>query len=130
GSIRRYAYDGSNVVGEYNAANALVRGYLATDAAGEVLASRAGGAWSYYSVDGLGSVTAVTDAAGSVTRRLTYDTFGALQGAPANETYAFTGHQFDSATGMYYARARYYDPATGRFISEDPIPSLNAYAYA
>ena len=60
-----------------------------------MLASRAGGAWSYYSVDGLGSVTAVTDATGSVTRRLTYDTFGALQGAAANETYAFTGHQFE-----------------------------------
>jgi RHS repeat-associated protein len=130
GAIRRYAYDGPNVVAEYNGSNTLVRAYLTTDAAGEVLASRQGAAWHYYSVDGLGSVTAITDGTGAVERRLTYDSFGALQGTPSDETYSFAGHQFDAATGLYQARARYYDPTVGRFISEDPIPSLNSYAYA
>jgi RHS repeat-associated protein len=35
--------------------------------------------------------------------------------------FRYTGREFDAETGLYYYRARYYDPATGRFISEDPI---------
>ena len=45
----------------------------------------------------------------------------------------FTGREYDSETGLYFYRARYYDPAIGRFISEDPIGfsggDLNLYAY-
>jgi len=37
------------------------------------------------------------------------------------------------SNGLYYMRARYYDPVLGRFISEDPIGfaggSVNLYAY-
>ncbi len=43
------------------------------------------------------------------------------------------GQQYDQETGLYYMRARYYDPALGRFLSEDPIGiagGLNLYAYA
>jgi RHS repeat-associated protein len=39
----------------------------------------------------------------------------------------------DSATGLYYYRARYYDPSTGRFVSEDPVRflgSVSFYPYA
>jgi RHS repeat-associated protein len=31
------------------------------------------------------------------------------------------GRELDRETGLYYYRARYYDPKVGRFISEDPI---------
>ena len=45
----------------------------------------------------------------------------------------FTAREYDSETGLYFYRARYYDPAIGRFISEDPIGfsggDLNLYAY-
>lgn len=47
--------------------------------------------------------------------------------------YGFAGREYDAATGFYYLRARYYDPWTGRFVSEDPIGllgGLNPYAYA
>jgi RHS repeat-associated protein len=37
---------------------------------------------------------------------------------------------YDSATGLYYARARYYDPASGRFLGEDPVTHPNLYQYA
>jgi RHS repeat-associated protein len=43
------------------------------------------------------------------------------------------GAQYDQETGLYYMRARYYDPELGRFLSEDPIGiagGLNLYAYA
>lgn len=32
-------------------------------------------------------------------------------------------------TGLHYLRARYYDPAVGRFLSEDPLPLLQRYPY-
>jgi len=32
-----------------------------------------------------------------------------------------TAREFDTETGLYYYRARYYDPGSGRFASEDPI---------
>jgi RHS repeat-associated protein len=44
----------------------------------------------------------------------------------------FTGRELDSESGLYYYRARYYDPYLGRFISEDPIGfdgGINFYAY-
>ncbi|MBK6780978.1 MAG: RHS repeat-associated core domain-containing protein [Gemmatimonadetes bacterium] len=47
--------------------------------------------------------------------------------------YHFAGREYDGESGLYYMRARYYDPALGRWISEDPIGiagGLNVYAYA
>ena len=48
-------------------------------------------------------------------------------------TLEYTGRENDGATGLYYYRARYYSPALGRFISEDPSQfqgGANFYAYA
>ena len=39
----------------------------------------------------------------------------------ATNWFRYTGRQFDSTGGLYYYRARYYDPNSGRFLSEDPI---------
>jgi RHS repeat-associated protein len=47
--------------------------------------------------------------------------------------YGGTGREWDSETGLYYYRARYYDPKIGRFISKDPIGfaggGVNLYRY-
>ena len=46
--------------------------------------------------------------------------------------YRFAGRELDGESGLYYMRARYYDPKTGRFLTEDPIGiagGLNLYAY-
>jgi len=49
----------------------------------------------------------------------------------------YTGHEFDPETGLYYFKARFYDPELGRFASADPYlgdtltpPSLHRYLYA
>jgi RHS repeat-associated protein len=86
---------------------------------------------SYFPLfDGLGSVTALTDGTGAVAGRLRYSAFGVPQSSGiTNDGFTFTGHQYDSATGLVYARARYYDPTIGRFLSEDPKPSVNPYPY-
>ena len=65
-----------------------------------------------------------------------YESFGNLtfsEGTPADSnSFRYTGREFDSETGLYYYRARYYDPEVGRFLSEDPIGfdgGINFYSY-
>jgi RHS repeat-associated protein len=51
---------------------------------------------------------------------------------PERDDVGYTGHKFDTDTGLIYAQARYYDPVLGRFYSKDPIGSkdqFNVYAY-
>lgn len=67
-----------------------------------------------------------------MTSRRQYDAWGNLELGADQPGYAFTGREWDPETGLYYYRARYYDPRIGRFISEDPIGFLggwNFYAY-
>jgi RHS repeat-associated protein len=88
---------------------------------------------SYYLADHLGNVVQTTNSAGAVTLTREYDPWGnAIQGSTTGG-YAFTGRDWDPETGLYYYRARYYDPKLGRFISEDPIGltgGLDLYTYA
>jgi RHS repeat-associated protein len=85
----------------------------------------------YFLYDGLGSVSDVTDEAGDVVASYSYDVFGAIrsQTGSSDNYWLFTGEQSDADSGMYYLRARYYDPETGRLISRDPIPFINRYSY-
>jgi RHS repeat-associated protein len=85
----------------------------------------------YYLSDGLGSTMALTDADGEVANTYEYDVFGAVRastGSQPNE-FRFTGEQADDSTSLQYLRARYYDPAVGRFLSRDPLPFIQRYAY-
>ena len=89
----------------------------------EPLAMYRGGVASYYHADGLGSIEALTDAMQKVAAGYLYDSFGNLTSSTGTLTnpFRYTARQFDSDTGLYYYRARYYDPTVGRFLSEDPV---------
>jgi RHS repeat-associated protein len=90
-----------------------------------------GGDQEYYLTDGLGSTTGLTDDTGDLVDEYQYDVFGAVRdhsGTSPSE-FTFTGEQNDP-TGLEYLRARYYDPATGRFLGRDPVPYIQRYAYA
>jgi len=96
-----------------------------------ISATDSGGAQTYFLHDGLGSTTGLTDGSGNVTATYTYDAFGKSLSEPGTSAnyWRFTGEQRDSDSSLYYLRARYYDPATGRFLSQDPVPGGNLYAY-
>lgn len=132
--ITRYAWDDANIVGEYDDANQLTAAFVTTPQPGQMLGvTRPDGTHLYPLVDGLGSVTALTDSAGAVVGRYEYDAYGSQIQAPTGagtEVYTFAGQQYDATTGLYSMRSRYYDPAHGRFISPDPVAANNQYWYA
>jgi RHS repeat-associated protein len=90
------------------------------------LSRTAGGATTYYLEDDHSGVRAVTDAAGAVLGRTTYDAFGVPEGPGLPGLFGYRGEATDPLTGIQYLRARYYDPATGRFISPDLFPGATA----
>jgi RHS repeat-associated protein len=129
-----YIYDGDNLIEETNAAGTAVARYEQTQNIDEPLAMLRSGATSYYHADGLGSITSLSNAAGSVIQTYTFDSFGkqtASSGSLVNP-FQYTARESDTETGLYYYRARYYDPSTGRFLSEDPIGfkgGMDFYSY-
>jgi RHS repeat-associated protein len=98
-------------------------------------------AWtpSFYGYDGMGSVRMLTDATGAVTDTYDFDGWGNtvhLTGATPN-LYLYRGEQYDPDLQLYYLRARYFNPLTGRFLTRDPVSgkmadpkSLHKYLYA
>ncbi|HLJ27687.1 MAG TPA: RHS repeat-associated core domain-containing protein [Candidatus Angelobacter sp.] len=100
----------------------------------EPLGETRSGATNYYEQDGLGSVTSLSSSGGSLANTYGYDSFGNLTTASGTVTnpFQYTGRDYDPETGLRYYRARYYDPTSGRFLSEDPIGFLggvNFYSY-
>jgi len=118
-----FAYDGYNVIDTINSGGSVVAGYTQTQNIDEPLAELRSGDSSYYEADGLGSITSLSSSAGAVANTYTYDSFGNVTNATGTLSNPFrhTGREFDSETGAYYYRARYYESGDGRFVSEDPI---------
>ena len=99
------------------------------------------GTWtpSFYGYDGFGSVRQLTSLAGGITDSYNYDAFGNLLSSPGPtpNNYLYRGEQYDPDLGLYYLRASYYNPQTGRFLSRDPLDgntidptTLHKYLYA
>lgn len=91
----------------------------------------AGGIY-FYHYDQNGNVIALTDAKGEVVNQYVYGPFGkAIQKKEkVQNPFQYTGREWEDSFGLYYYRARYYDPAIYRFISEDLIKNENLYVYA
>jgi RHS repeat-associated protein len=77
----------------------------------------------FYHADGLGSITSMTDAGGRIVQTCDYSSFGSPshRGNRVRQPFAFAGREWDRETGLYFHRARYYDPVTGRYLSKDPL---------
>lgn len=79
---------------------------------------------SFIHTDHLGGSSVVTDSAGKVVETTDYFPYGSLRldikSGTVNEQRKFAGSEFDAETGLNYMNARYQNPVTGKFISEDP----------
>ena len=80
----------------------------------------------------------VVDESGKIVNRYQYDEWGNIlhQEEGLKNPIRYSGEYYDEESGLYYLRARYYDPSTGRFISRDSYEgqltnplSLNLYTY-
>lgn len=133
-------YDGDNILYDYDSNNLVFRKYVHNpgtidDPIAYYDSSRG---TNYYFKNALGSVVAEVYQSGDYVP--TYNnysytsSFGGLPTKQRSETpYSFTGREFDQDTGLYYYRARHYDPSVGRFIQRDPIQfaggDVNLYGY-
>ena len=134
--VTNYLYDRQHVVLETDGSNNLKARYIR--GINYIARMDASGKLSYFLYNGHGDVVQTVTEAGEIENQYDYDIWGnatlTVQNYECGIRYA--GEYFDSETGMYYLRARYYNPYIGRFMSEDsywgedsnPL-SLNLYTY-
>gem|GEM_PF-5408701 len=138
GTALAYVYDGQSVLTQHQADGEVLARYHygPTRLLGLVHADEGR---SHYHHDALGSVAALTGPDGQVRVRYQYDAWGNPRRTVggAHNPFGFTGHERDEQTGLYYFKARFYDPEVGRFMRADPYrgeietpPSLHRYLYA
>jgi len=137
GQTTRYTYDGTSLLYETNTiGNVLAKYHYGSD---RILAETRNGQNSYIYHDALRTPVVITNQDGSIQNRLDYDAWGNLRSESGSSEHpkGFTGYHYDPETGLYYAKARYYDPEEGVFLREDPLqgdfnnpPSLHRYNYA
>ena len=85
-----------------------------------------------YQKNAHGDVVSITNINGDTTDSYTYDAFGNQPSSAADyyKNFRFCGEYTDPETGFVYLRNRYYNPSTGRFITEDPVQDgMNWYGY-
>jgi RHS repeat-associated protein len=122
------------VLAEMDENNNLIAFYV-YDGAGLVAKVTPASEYYFYHYDGLGSTVAITDSSAQIVNAYAYSPYG-LVGAQETISNPFTyvgrfGVMAESH-GLYYMRARYYDPEVGRFINKDPIGyegGINLYGY-
>lgn len=86
----------------------------------------------YYHHDQLGSTRALTDSTGAIAATYSYDAYGNTTASTIGKVTTplqFAGQYQDAESGLYYMRARYYDPATAQFLSRDPAVAVTRSAY-
>jgi RHS repeat-associated protein len=130
-STTNFLYDGANAVQE---SGTLGTANLLTGGMDERFTRTSPTEADNYLTDALGSTVALTGATGASEAEYSYSPFGSMSitGSTTN-SYNYTGRETDGL-GINYYRARYYNPTTGRFLSEDPMGfaggGANFYAYA
>jgi RHS repeat-associated protein len=128
GTQQWIVYDGVNVYADFSGQTLTTR-YLYGNRPDQIFARTdgSGNSTAWYLTDRMGSVRLIVNPAGSQPPlyAVNYFSFGGI--VPESETgtggdrFKFTGREWDSEIGLQYNRARYYDPATGRWMSQEPL---------
>jgi len=138
GATTQYAYDGVRLLKELDAAGATQTSYTLAPLGDEwypLVSDRKAGASRFYAFDALGTTRALTNQSQLTTHQFTDDAYGNLLSAPdptatPHQNIGKLGYYADAASGLQLLTQRYYDPAVGRFVTEDPVrEGGNWYAY-
>ncbi len=134
GSTSGYVWDSSVAIAQLLVAGSerLVHGL------GPLYRVHADNSYDVLIRDALGSVRAEVSGTGALSSAFDYTAYGDVRAAfPAPPSLLGFAGELRDPSGLIYLRARWYDPAAGRFMSRDPLPgsaarptSLNAYGYA
>ncbi|MFZ2631084.1 MAG: RHS repeat-associated core domain-containing protein [Desulfosalsimonadaceae bacterium] len=137
GVITRYIYDAAgNLLAEANGSNEIQKYYIYGNGLLAMVTST--GEIYCYHFDGTGNTVALTNASKAVVNKYAYTPFGTVGNKveAVAQPFQYVGSYgvMAESNGLYFMRARYYDPKVGRFISEDPKGfdggDVNLYAYA
>ena len=142
GEQHKYVWQGSTLVSEYYGGKTLEFFYDESGAPygfSYKSSSTAAPAMYYYVTNLQGDVTNVLDASGNTVASYTYNAWGKVltsSGSMASiNPIRYRGYYFDTETGLYYLKSRYYDPQLARFVNADRIldnryvNTLNLFAY-
>ncbi|MGH7552983.1 MAG: RHS repeat-associated core domain-containing protein, partial [Longimicrobiales bacterium] len=129
GVTTKYLLESHNVLREARSDGTVFK-YIHPRSLDEPLAKEGPSGTLYYHLEGLDSVVKLTNEAGSAVHEYVYDAWGQIEEGSSQGGYAFTGREWEPEIQAYYFRARYYDPKSGRFLSEDPVRTKGSlYVY-
>jgi RHS repeat-associated protein len=142
GGVRYFWWDGENLYAEINGSGSMAKivEYLSAGMDNPRAIATADSTVYFAGIDGLGNVIGLESHTGGDGAAYAYDLWGNNSGwenlpSGATNRARFKGAMWmgDAGPELYYMRARWYEPQTGRFVSEDPIGlagGMNLYVYA
>ena len=135
GTTRYHCDSAGRVIAESDASNQVTAEIIWGH---KPLARKVGSSYYYYLYNGHGDVIALTDETGQIVNNYSYDEWGNIlnKQETISNPIRYAGEYYDEESGLYYLRARYYDPTIGRFISKDSVEgditnplTINLYTY-
>jgi RHS repeat-associated protein len=133
GNYTATLYDGEDRVAEHNLqTEALTLRIVHGPGTDEPLVTYDGtdtGSRRFLYADERGSIVAGLYSSTTTPKIYAYDEYGVIP--PQHNRFEFTGHVYESMSGLLYARGRFYNPRLGRFMQPDPIgydDGMNMYA--